>query len=72
MGRDFSMGRGVLELRPPEGPDGLPTAVGEPEGLVVPDGPWHTHHGSWAHDMQSIVYVHDDDRANIFELVERR
>ena len=67
-----SMGRTMLELAPPEGPDGLPTAVGEPVDLVRPDGPWHTHHGSWAPDMKSIVYVHDADRGNVYELLEPR
>ena len=66
------MGRSVLALVPPEDPDGLPTAKGEPVDLVRPDGLWHTHHGTWAPDMQSIVYVHDVDRASIYELVEER
>jgi serine/threonine protein kinase len=66
-----SMGRAMLELEPPEESDGLPRAIGEPIDLVRPDGPWHTHHGSWAPDMKSIVYVHDADRANIYELIEQ-
>ena len=61
-----------LALVPSEDPVGLPTALGEPLDIVRPDGAWHTHHGSWAPDMKSIVYVHDADRANIYELVEER
>ncbi len=64
-----AMGRAILELVPPESPDGLPTARGEPEYVVRADGPWHTHHGAWAADSKSIVYVHDDDRSNIYELI---
>ena len=68
----LGMGRSTLELVPPADPDGLPTAAGEPVEIVRPDGPWHTHGGAWAPDGKSIVYVHDADRANVYELVEQR
>jgi hypothetical protein len=30
------------------------------------------HHGGWAPDSKSVVYIHDADYANIYELVEQR
>ena len=66
------MGLATLELVPPEDPGGLPTARGEPVDIVRPEGRWHVHHGGWAPDSKSVVYVHDADRANIYELVEQR
>ncbi|MHC5211799.1 MAG: protein kinase domain-containing protein [Planctomycetota bacterium] len=67
----LNMGLATLELVPPEDPGGLPTARGEPVDIVRPEGRWHVHHGGWAPDSKSVVYVHDADRANIYELVEQ-
>jgi Tol biopolymer transport system component len=68
----LNMGLATLELVPPEEPNGLPTARGEPKDIVRPEGRWHVHHGGWGPDSKSVVYVHDADRANIYELVEQR
>jgi hypothetical protein len=68
----LNMGLATLELIPPEGPEGLPAASGEPVEIVRPEGHWHVHHGGWAPDSNSVVYVRDEDRGNIWELVEQR
>jgi Tol biopolymer transport system component len=68
----FSMGLAVLKLGPPSDPDGLPTAVGEPEYVVPAEGTWHVHNGGWSPDSKKLVYTHDQDYGSIFELVERR
>jgi Tol biopolymer transport system component len=67
-----SMGLALLELVPPDDPDGLPTANGEPVDLVRPDGPWHIHDGTWSPDAKTVVYVHDADWSNVHELIEAR
>ena len=67
----LNMGLATLELVPPDDPGGLPTARGEPVDIVRPEGRWHAHHGGWAPDAKSVVYVHDADRGNIYELVEQ-
>jgi len=66
----LNMGLATLALVPPEDPEGLPSARGEPVDIVRPEGRWHVHHGGWAPDAKSVVYVHDADRANLWELVE--
>ena len=66
----YSMGLAVLKLRPPSDPDGLPTAVGEPEYVVPTEGTWHVHNGGWSPDSKKLVYTHDQDYGNIYELVE--
>ena len=68
----LNMGLAVLELVAPEEAGGLPVARGEPEEIVRPEARWHVHHGGWAPDSKSAVYVHDADRGNIYELVEQR
>jgi Tol biopolymer transport system component/tRNA A-37 threonylcarbamoyl transferase component Bud32 len=68
----FSMGLAVLKLDPPSEPGGLPTAVGEPEYVVPTEGNWHVHNGGWSPDSKRIVYVHDEDYGDIYELVEKR
>jgi len=68
----LNMGLATLELVPPAEPGGLPTARGEPEEIVRPEGRWHVHHGGWAPDSKSVVYIHDADYANIYELIEQR
>ena len=66
----YSMGIAVLKLAPPSGPDDLPTAIGEPEYVVTAEGSWHVHNGSWSPDSKQIVYVHDQDYGNFYELKE--
>jgi serine/threonine protein kinase len=68
----FSMGLAVLKLSPPSDPDGLPTAVGEPEYVVPTEGTWHVHNGGWSPDSREVVYTHDQDYGDIYELVENR
>jgi serine/threonine protein kinase len=68
----LNMGLATLELVPPAEPGGLPSARGEPTEIVRPEGRWHVHHGGWAPDSKSVVYIHDADTANIYELVEQR
>jgi dipeptidyl aminopeptidase/acylaminoacyl peptidase len=68
----FSMGLAVLKLEPPSDADALPTAVGEPEYVVSTEGSWHVHNGGWAPDSKRIVYIHDQDYGDIYELVERQ
>jgi hypothetical protein len=68
----FSMGLALLKLGPPSDPDGLPTAVGEPEYVVPTEGTWHVHNGGWSPDSKRLVYTHDQDYGNIYELVETR
>jgi Tol biopolymer transport system component len=67
----FSMGLAVLRLKPPSDANGLPTAVGEPEYVVQTEGSWHVHNGGWSPDSKQIVYLHDQDYGNIYELTER-
>ncbi len=66
----FSMGLAALELGPPSAPDGLPTAIGEPEYVVATEGTWHVHSGGWSPDSKKLVYTHDEDHGDIYELVE--
>jgi hypothetical protein len=65
------MGLAVLKLRAPSAPDGLPTAVGEPEYVVPTEGTWHVHNGGWSPDSKRIVYTHDQDYGDIYELTEQ-
>ncbi len=66
----FSMGLAVLKLEPPSDPDGLPTAVGEPEYVVRTEGSWHVHNGGWSPDSKYLVYTQDRDYGDIYELVK--
>jgi hypothetical protein len=68
----YSMGLAVLKLARPSEPGGLPTAVGKPEYVVAAEGSWHIHSGGWAPDSKRIVYVHDQDYGDIYELVEKQ
>jgi hypothetical protein len=65
------MGLAMLRLEPPADPDGLPTAIGEPEYIVRTEGMWHVHSGSWSPDGRRLAYVRDRDYGDIFELVEK-
>jgi serine/threonine protein kinase len=67
----YSMGLAVLKLAPPSGPDDLPSAVGDPEYVVSTEGSWHVHNGGWSPDSKSLVYTHDQDYGDIYELEER-
>jgi Tol biopolymer transport system component len=67
----FSMGLAVLSLEPPADADGLPRAIGEPEYVVATEGSWHVHNGGWSPDSKKIVYMHDRDYGNIYELREK-
>jgi Tol biopolymer transport system component len=67
----FSMGLAVLNLEPSSDADGLPGAVGEPEYVVPTEGSWHVHNGGWSPDSKRIVYVHDQDHGDLYELVEK-
>jgi Tol biopolymer transport system component len=67
----LSMGLAILRLDPPTRPDGLPSAVGEPVYVVPTEGTWHVHSGGWSPDSKSLVYIHDRDHGNIYELEER-
>jgi Tol biopolymer transport system component len=66
----FSMGLAVLKLKPPSDPDGLPTAVGEPEYVVRTEGSWHVHNGGWSPDSKYLVYTQDRDYGDLYELVK--
>jgi len=68
----MAMGLAVLKLQPPSEPDGLPSAAGEPEYVVEAEGSWHVHNGGWSADSKQLVYTHDKDYGDIYELVERR
>jgi len=68
----YSMGLAVLKLEPGDDADGLPVAVGEPEYVVSTEGSWHVHNGGWSPDSKRIVYMHDQDYGDIYELVEER
>jgi len=57
-----------LQLELPTTPDGLPTAVGEPERLTDGEGRWHVHNGGWSHDGEWIVYTQDTDNGDIYLL----
>jgi serine/threonine protein kinase len=65
-----SMGLAVLKLQAPLTAGGLPQAVGEPELVVLAEGTWHTHNGGWSPDSKRLVYTHDRDYGDIYELVE--
>jgi Tol biopolymer transport system component len=66
----FSMGLAVLKLVPPSDAGGLPAALGEPEYVVPTEGTWHVHNGGWSPDSRRIVYTHDQDYGDIYELKE--
>ena len=66
----YSMGLAVLKLEPPSDPDGLPTAVGEPEYVVQTEGSWHVHNGGWSPDSEYLIYTQDRDYGDIYELVK--
>jgi Tol biopolymer transport system component len=66
-----SMGLAVLKLQAPPTADGLPRAIGEPEQVVRADGTWHVHHGGWSPDSKRLVYTHDRDYGDIYELVKQ-
>jgi serine/threonine protein kinase len=56
----------LMTLTPPNSPDGLPSAVGEPERLTFGDGVWHVHSGGWAPDGRGVVYSRDRDFGDIY------
>jgi Tol biopolymer transport system component len=56
----------LMTLTPPDSPDGLPSAVGEPERLTFGDGVWHVHSGGWAPDGRGVVYSRDRDFGDIY------
>ena len=66
----YSMGLAVLKLDSGGNADGLPVAVGEPEYVVRTEGSWHVHNGGWSPDSKRIVYMHDQDYGDIYELVK--
>jgi Tol biopolymer transport system component len=65
-----SLGLAVLKLKAPSTADGLPRAIGEPEHVVRAEGSWHVHNGGWSPDSMRIVYTHDRDYGDIYELVK--
>jgi Tol biopolymer transport system component/tRNA A-37 threonylcarbamoyl transferase component Bud32 len=67
-----SLGLAVLRLKAPSTADGLPRAIGEPEHVVRAERSWHVHNGGWSPDSKRIVYTHDRDYGDIYELVERQ
>jgi Tol biopolymer transport system component len=67
----MSMGLAVLRLEAPSTSDGLPRAIGEPETVVQAEGTWHVHNGGWSPDSKRLVYTHDRDYGDIYELVKR-
>jgi Tol biopolymer transport system component len=66
-----SMGLAVLKLEGPSTADGLPRAIGEPEHVVRAEGTWHVHNGGWSPDSKRLVYTHDRDYGDIYELVKQ-
>jgi len=62
----FSMNRWRLALARPQGDEGLPRAVGEPQQLTFGRGIWHVHGGAWAPNGEEFVYTKDYDRGNLF------
>jgi Tol biopolymer transport system component len=66
-----SMGLAVLRLEGPSTADGLPRAIGEPEHVVRAQGTWHVHNGGWSPDSKRLVYTHDRDYGDIYELVKQ-
>lgn len=68
----FTMKLYILELAPPDDSDGLPRAVGEPQLVTPEDVPWHVHNGGWSWDGEAVVYVTDQDEADIWVLEASR
>ncbi len=66
-----SLGLALLKLEPPSSGGGLPNALGEPQLVVRAEGSWHVHNGGWSPDSKRIVYTHDRDYGDIYELVKR-
>jgi Tol biopolymer transport system component len=62
----------LLRLRAPTSPDGLPTAVGEPQRLTDGGGRWHVHNLAWLPDGRSFIYTRDEDRGDIWLLEAQR
>jgi len=68
----LGMGLALLRLEPSSDPTALPYAPNEPEYLIHAGSTWHVHHGGWSSDSSRVVYIHDEDYSDIFELVEQR
>jgi hypothetical protein len=68
----LGMGLALLRLESSSDPTGLPTAPSEPEYLIRVGNSWHVHHGGWSSDSSKVVYIHDEDYADIYELVEQK
>jgi serine/threonine protein kinase len=50
----------------------LPEAMaGDPEYVVPTEGTWHVHNGGWSPDSKKLVYTHDQDYGDIYELVKK-
>ncbi len=47
-------------------------AVGEPQLLYPLDANWHVHNGGWSPDSKSLVFTHDTDYGDLFEVIEER
>jgi hypothetical protein len=65
-----SMGLAVLKPKASSESDGLPMAISEPEHVVRAEGTWHVHNGGWSPDSKRLVYTHDQDHGDIYELVK--
>jgi hypothetical protein len=64
----LGMGLARLALEAPIEGDRLPRAIGDPVDLVRPEGVWHVHNANWSPDGKRVAFVHDADRATIYEL----
>ena len=47
-------------------------AVGEPRALYPLDANWHVHNGGWSPDSKKLVFTHDTDYGDLFEVIEKR
>ena len=61
----------VLPLTPPQDEDGLPTPDGEPVQRTDGAGRWHPHNGGWTRDSRELVFTHDRDFGDAYEVIER-
>lgn len=68
----LSMSLARLKLELPTDGTRLPSARGEPAILVPAQGNSHVHAGGWSSDGLRLVYVHDQDRSNLYRVIEPR
>jgi len=62
----------LLPLKRPSQETEFPTPIGKPIQLTNGEGKWHAHNCAWSPDGNTMIYVRDEDFANIYQITGRK